>query len=344
MNNNIPGPNAPLQEPTKRSNWRSMGMSLLLHVSLLVLLAFFFSRQSGAVGDTDALRSVKVVLTAAEDSDAKFEYQTQEQSESVNSLSQTESFDALPSERSPELPEILSPDLPGFEIDPNLEVDASQMTVLPTNANPAEKYELTEADLKLIARDRAGIRRSAPKGDPANTQIFGSGNLTGRQFVFVIDRSKSMGGTGLGVLDKARKELATALESLTKNHQFQVIGYHRSTVMIGERKLLTATEDNKSRVPSFMQSLTAFGATRHDNGLTAALTFQPDVVVLMTDGGLPELNDGEIQNMVRMAGGRTEVHCIQFGSGTNQERDNFMMRLAADTDGSYRYIDVNEWE
>lgn len=348
MNNNLHESNPPSQDATQgtnnRSNWGSMGMSLLLHVSILVLLAFFFSGQSGAIGDTDALRSVKVVLTSVDESESQFEYQTEDQNENVNSLSQEESFDALPSESSPELPEVELSELPGFEVDPNFAVDASQMTTTPSNANPAEKYELTENDLKMIARDRVAIRRSAPKGDPANTQIFGSGNLSGRQFVFVIDRSKSMGGSGLGVLDMARNELSGALESLEDHHQFQVIAYHRSTVMIGERKLLFATDENKRRAPSFIQSLVAFGATRHDNGLTAALTFQPDVVVLMTDGGLPELNNGEIQAMAQMAGGRTEIHCVQFGSGANQERDNFMMRLATETDGSYRYIDVNEWD
>lgn len=290
------------------------------------------------------MRSVEVVLTSIEDSEQKFEYQTQEQTTAdVTDLSQAEPFDSLPSAQAPELPDVL-PDLPGFDINPDLEVDASQMTATPANANPAEKYELTEDDLKFIAREQAAVRRRAPKGDPVSTQIFGSGNLTGREFVFVIDRSKSMGDSGLGVLDKARKELSKALGALEPEHRFQVIAYHRSTVMIGERKLLAANDENKRRVPTFIQSLVAFGATRHDNGLTAGLTFQPDVVVLMTDGGLPELNDAEVKTMLKMTGSRTEIHCIQFGSGPNQERDNFMMRLATGSDGSYRYIDVNEWD
>lgn len=344
MENKSPVLNSPLEESAKKSDWRSWGLSLLLHVLLLVLLAVFFTSRSGSAGEGESLRSVEVVLTSVEDSEEKFEYQTQEQAaEDVTDLSQAEPFDSLPSTQAPELPDVL-PDLPGFEINPNVDIDASQMTATPANANPAEKYELTEEDLKLIARDQAAIRRQAPKGNPVSTQIFGSGNLTGREFVFVIDRSKSMGDSGLGVLDKARRELSSALEALKADHQFQVIAYHRSTVMIGERKLLSATDENKRRVPTFVQSLVAFGATRHDNGLTAALTFRPDVVVLMTDGGIPTLNDAEINTMLRMAGSQTEIHCIQFGSGPNQERDNFMTRLAAGTDGSYRYIDVNDWQ
>ena len=345
METKSPVQNSPLEDSTtKKSDWRSWGLSLLLHVLLLVLLAVFFASGSGVAGQGESLRSVEVVLTTVEDSEQEFEYQTQEEAQTdVTDLSQAEPFDSLPSEKAPELPDVL-PDLPGFEINPQLEIDASQMTETPANANPAEKYELTEEDLKFIAREQAAIRRNAPKGDPVSTNIFGSGDLKGREFVFVIDRSKSMGDSGLGVLDKARKELTSALDALEPEHRFQVIAYHRSTVMIGERKLLSASEENKRRVPTFVKSLVAFGATRHENGLTAALTFRPDVVVLMTDGGLPALNEGEIKTILQMAGGQSEIHCIQFGSGANQERDNFMMRLATGTDGSYRYIDVNEWE
>jgi len=137
--------------------------------------------------------------------------------------------------------------------------------------------------------------------------------------------------------------LGVALEALKPEHSFQIVAYHQSSVTMGQRELLAGTPENKSRVPNFIQGLVAFGATRHENGLTTALTFQPDIVVLITDGGLPSLNEGQIHTMVTMAGSRTQIHCLQFGSGANQENDNFMMRLARQTTGSYRYIDVNDW-
>lgn len=326
---------------TNQANWRSVTLSLIFHVLVLVLLVIFVTNpQSGA--DGEALRRVDVVLTEVSESQSEFEYQTESD---VTNSSQPPQIDALPTEQPPPtLPEVAAPELPGFEVDPQMELDASQMTQTPANSRLDEKYELSADDLKFIAREQALVRQRAPKGSPVATKIFGSAELVGRRFVFVIDRSKSMGESGLGVIGKARGELKTALDELKPEHLFQVIAYHQSTVMIGERQMLTATEENKRRVPGFIQNLAAFGATRHENGLTAALSFRPDVVVLMTDGGLPSLNQGQIDALLKMAGRTTEIHTLQFGIGVNQERDNFMMRLANQTGGSYRYINVSNWD
>ena len=317
-------------------------MSLLFHVTTLVLLAIFFAARPGT-GITEDLRRVDVVLSNATETPTLFDYQDQSD---VTTSSQAKPIDSLPQpeDQIPNLPEITQPDLPGFEFNPDNQFDATKMVVVPKNSNPTEKYQLSEEDLKLIARDRANIGRNAPKGDPVETRIFGSAPLTGRSFVFVIDRSRSMGDTGLGVLDRAKDELGVGLEALKPEHSFQIVAYHQSSVTMGQRQLLSGTPENKSGVPNFIPGLAAFGATRHENGLTTALTFRPDVVVLITDGGLPTLNDGQIQTMITMAGSKTQIHCLQFGSGANQENDNFMMRLARQTAGSYRYINVDDWD
>jgi hypothetical protein len=340
-----PIPSSSHSDLSKKSDWRSFGLSLLFHALLIVLLAVVFTTTTGPGSQGEKIRSVEVVLTSVEESSEQFEYETQEQVDSnVTDSSQPESFEPPPSDQPPTLPDVSAPELPGFQVSPDSELDASQMTVAPSPANSAEKYELSQEDLKFIAREQAAIRRRAPRGDPANTQIFGTGNLSGRRFVFVIDRSKSMGDSGLGVLDKARHELTAALEALKPEHQFQVIAYHQSTIMIGKRQMLSASEENKLRVPTFIRSLVAFGATRHENGLSAGLAFRPDVLVFMTDGGLPILNNGQVEQMRKMAGGRTQIHSIQFGSGPNQDPDNFMLKLATETEGSFRYIDVNQWK
>jgi len=122
------------------------------------------------------------------------------------------------------------------------------------------------------------------------------------------------------------------------------VGYHERTVTMSSRNLLDATKANQQQVAGYIGSLAAFGGTEHENGLVAALTFQPDVVVLMTDGGYPELNAGQLRLIERMAGKKTEIHCIQFGIGPLQTTQNFMMKLASQNNGSFRYIDVNHWK
>ena len=339
--NEINGQTPSQQKPLQKRGWSSLAMSICLHGTALVLLALFFTAQPGT-GLTEDLRTVDVVLSNATESPTLFDY---EDETDVTSSSQAEPIPSLPPEieQPINLPDVSRPDLPGFEFTPDNEFDASQMVVVPQNSIPTEKYELSEEDLKLIARDRAEIGRNASKGEPVETRIFGSAPLKGRRFIFVIDRSRSMGDTGLGVLDKAKTELAAALKVLRPEHSFQIVAYHQSSVTMGQRELLSATPQNKSLVPNFVQGLAAFGATRHENGLTTALTFRPDIVVLITDGGLPALNEGQIETMVTMAGSGTQIHCLQFGSGGNQENDNFMKRLARRTAGSYRYINVDDW-
>ena len=107
--------------------------------------------------------------------------------------------------------------------------------------------------------------------------------------------------------------------------------------------MLPATDANKKMVPGFVDRLAAFGSTDHLRGLSAALAFEPDVLVLMTDGGYPELNDGQIKMLSRLSRRNTTIHCLQFGSGPLQIRTNFMTKLAESNGGDFRYIDTNQW-
>ena len=149
-----------------------------------------------------------------------------------------------------------------------------------------------------------------------------------------------MGGDGLGVLNEARKELSAAINGLELNHEFQIIAYHNKTAMITSRKLLVANDQNKQLVKEFFEGLGAFGATNHFYGLIGGLDLQPDVLVFMTDGGSPQLSPDQLKRVKNMAGSRTEIHCIQFGSGPLQDNNNFMKKLARQNRGSFRYINV----
>ena len=53
--------------------------------------------------------------------------------------------------------------------------------------------------------------------------------MTGRRFVFILDRSQSMGGQGLGVLSQAQNELSEAISRLQENHQLLI--YNQGMVL-----------------------------------------------------------------------------------------------------------------
>jgi hypothetical protein len=236
------------------------------------------------------------------------------------------------------------PDRIGTPAVESLVVDANRMSVVPGNSGPNIQFQLAAEDLKLIESDQRLIESRQPVGNPATIRVFGSGDLTGRDFVFVVDRSKSMGNSGLGVLDASRKELSAAVNQLSDNHRFQIVAYHDLTVTLSTRKFLAANSANKRLVPEFLDNLSAYGGTHHENGLMAALAFHPDVIVLMTDGGYPKLHSGHLKTIRRLAGDTTQIHCIQFGAGPLPTKPNFMMQLAEQNNGSFRYIDVNQWK
>ncbi len=342
----LPASQADLGERAANS-WRPMLLSFLTHFFLVLLLVLFgfFNRSAAPEGD---LRRAGIVLSAT-NAEKETEYLNEKDlAEESSEDAQSESVEA--SVAPPPAPPSLSnpvtqdlPDLPGMEaLNPN-QFDANQMAESPRQADTSTHYELSEDDLKLIAADQRLINSRKPVGEPATLSVFGAGGLKGRSFVFVIDRSQSMGASGLGVIQAAHIELTAAIDQLQPHHKFQIVGYHERTVTISKRQLLNATAENKKLVPEFIRKLAAFGGTNHENGLFAAIAFKPDVIVLMTDGGYPELNDWKIAELDRMSKKGSSIHCIQFGVGALQEQINFMTKLSAKTSGSFRYVDVMKW-
>ena len=332
---------------SKLKNWRPLGMSLLTHLFLvlfLILLGYIYSVPSNTQG---TLRRAGVVLAVqSENQDAEYLDETDIPLDSTDpaEIEQSNPASNPPPALAAELETPDRPELPGVESLLDSDLDANRMAKVPNNANSNSHYQLSEQDLKLIESDQSLLQARAPAGDPTTISVFGSGGMTGRSFVFVIDRSFSMGNQGLGVIDEAKKQLTTAINQLEPHHTFQIVGYHETTHTMLNRRLLPATEANKQAVPGHISSMSAFGATNHENGMIAAVAFKPDVIVLMTDGGYPELNGGQLRLIKQLAPSGCEIHCIQFGIGSLQKSTNFMKQLAQQNDGSFRYIDVTKWQ
>lgn len=322
-------------------DWRSVWISLALHVTVLVAIGLLWTSRTIGGGE-EAPRRAGIVLTDPqrpnefiEESDLQPVPETAGQSAADFAEVLPES-DTAPVDTSSLLAESAPLDvpLPGFRSTDMAQPD--QTTGLTGTA------ELSEEQKKMLEAERAAFLARQPKGDPTTISVFGAGNLSGRKFVFVLDRSRSMGTQGLNVLAAAADELANAVDSLEINHEFQIVAYHHQTQTITRRDLLPATEDARRLVSDFIGNLAAFGGTEHEAGLLTALSMNPDVVVLLTDGGLPELNQAQLRR-IRQAAGKTQIHCVQFGDGPRQTLETFMRQLASDNDGTYRYVDVSSW-
>ena len=339
MHSDTTSANQILQTAKPAKRWRAILMSLAMHATILTVVLLLLARAPRGGGNAQPDRIGEIVLAVVNE-EADVEYwedpDTSEPEQSTASSPEISTAAPPPIEFTP--PNI---DLPGVApVDVNDSADA--MADQPTRSVSSKPYELSEKDLELIESDRQLLRSRQPKGPATSISVFGSGKLTGRRFVFLIDRSHSMGEQGLGVLKQARIELTNAINQLKDYHQFQIIVYHNSTATIARRELLPATEENKKLVPDFLQNVAAYGGTNHQNGIYAALIYDPDIIVMMTDGGSPDLHDGQISAIKKSANG-TEIHTIQFESGAMTNSNHFLKRLADQTSGTFRYIDVRKW-
>ncbi|MEQ8787865.1 MAG: VWA domain-containing protein [Pirellulaceae bacterium] len=323
-------------------------MSLVVHGLALVVLALAVRTQPASppaespreVGIALVVRQQEQPVDYFDESDAPRDTQAAAPSAPSASPPAANLATALPAPGDAAanlLPPNTLPKLPGGRIG---DVEIASMRVTPLRKQP---LFAGADDAAILAEEAARREGKGPKGPRTEVGIFGAGKAVGNSFVFVIDRSKSMGGDGLGALDAAEQELTAALSRLGPEHRFQVIAYHQQPVYVGARRLLDATPENKAAMQEFFDGLLAYGGTQHETALLAALRLEPDVVFLLTDGGDPYLNEAEIDYITRRAEGRTAVHCIQFGFGPTPRGGDFMQRLASRNRGSYGYVDMSAW-
>jgi hypothetical protein len=323
-------------------------MSLVLHLLALLILALAVRPQPTALPDEPG-REVGITLVVPRENqdveyfdqqDAPSDRQDAASLKSTTANAAASLAEALPAPGDTQanlLPENVLPEMPGAQTAP---ISISTIRVAPLRKQPLFPGAGDEA---ILAEEAARHASRGPRGPQTQLSIFGSGKAVGNSFVFVIDRSKSMGGDGLGALAAAHQQLTTALERLGPKHRFQVIAYHQQPVYVGSRKLLDATPENKQSMQEFFDGLLAYGGTQHETALLAALRLEPDVIFLLTDGGDPYLSSGEIERITRRAEGKTAIHCIQFGFGPEPRGDDFMQRLASANHGSYRYVNMSQY-
>lgn len=223
-------------------------------------------------------------------------------------------------------------------------IDASELL-------PAQRSALGASSASGAATSAAGMEQGSGRlgsfgADGGRTEVFGLA-ARGNRFAYVFDRSGSMGGPGKNLLQAAKAELLRSLDMLGELQQFQIIFYNDATTVMQlsqPGRLVLATDDNKALARDFLARITAGGATRHEEALSAALRMRPDVIFFLTDADEPALTRDQLQRIRRLNDDRTSIHAIQFGLGPKVGgEDNFIVQLAAQNGGKYRYVDVTRW-
>jgi hypothetical protein len=300
---------------------------MLLHMALLIVLAISLRMNTPQGAATERVAEVGIVLRHAEAGEEFFEGEE----DGAETLHTT----ATDSPGGGAIDDLLS-DTPAVD---------------PATALPAAFARLGPGDLEGGGVGSAqgaadGPGRGPPAiGGQARTQVFGVEG-EGYKFVYLFDRSGSMGGTGNSALAVAKAQLLQSLNSLGRNHQFQIIFYnHKNWVFnpTGEgNRLLFATDRNKELAARFVRGMTADGGTHHEDALLAAIALRPDVIFFLTDADEPRLWPSQLDRLRRRAAGVT-IHAIEFGFGPQQNARNFLVQLAEQNGGQHTYIDVSRF-
>jgi hypothetical protein len=322
-------------------------LSLTLHLAAVVAGSLLVRGSQLPAPTEETARPVNIVL--ARTTSAKTNYFPQDPQKETRETTLAKSAgesglselpDSLPTDVSPPSSSVVRlPKLPG-----PLTRSGETVVLKPQSSGTGGKPipRLTEADkAAILAEDAARPRPQKPTGPTAKVSLFGSQEAEGRSFVFLIDRSQSMGGEGLGAIEAAAQELATSVAALQEIHKFQVIAYNQKAMYLTGRELLPASSGNKKQLIDFVKNLPAFGSTEHEMGLFAALKLKPDAIFLLTDGGDPVLTSSQLAT-IRNAAKGTAIHCLHFGSGPLSGEPSFLQRLASSTGGSYLYVDMAE--
>lgn len=192
----------------------------------------------------------------------------------------------------------------------------------------------------------AVVLTATTRGEPIapagiRTGIFGL-EATGNRFVYVFDRSASMGEPGGRPLARAKKELLASIDNLGGVQQFYVVFYNQRQHLFNaadiRQRLVFATDDNKRAARRFVEAVRADGGTRHFEALSLALRLRPDALFLLTDGeAADDITAAELDTLTRSVAGTTCM-VVQFGGGDDERSPN-LARLATLSGGKYAVID-----
>ena len=100
------------------------------------------------------------------------------------------------------------------------------------------------------------------------------------------------------------------------------------------------TDQNKQLASRFVGSITASGATRHEEALELALRLGPDVIFFLTDADEPRMTAKDLAQITQRNQGTT-INTIEFGYGQQYDSDNFLVKLARQNGGQHVYVDVS---
>lgn len=223
--------------------------------------------------------------------------------------------------------------------------DGSAYSTLPSLLGPGDPIGGIQRSQKgggaslAKSSEAGGARRSGGRGGPGTTTFMDVEGV-GKSFAYVIDTSSSMHGNRLKF---AQGQLKASLRILQPNQRFAVVFYndYRERLRLRrntEQDMYFATDVNLELAAHEIDRITCNNGTFHLPAILDALSIQPDVLYLLTDGE-PELFAADLAEIARSMG-NTTIHAIKIGDGTISSRTTcWMEQLARQSGGEFREVD-----
>ena len=182
---------------------------------------------------------------------------------------------------------------------------------------------------------------------------------TGRNFVYVLDRSASTGygqRHSLPPLVVAKTELLASLQSIgnaglrkSTPIRFQVIFFNHNTAVFNtvgfggsdpSGRLLRYDQAAYDKLQRFLGGIINDGGTKPEPALLQAIRMGADCIFFMTDGGT-QLHPAELQRIRQSAQG-VQINVVEYGMGTRPTRGNSLRQLAEENHGNHVYVDLTQ--
>jgi hypothetical protein len=172
-------------------------------------------------------------------------------------------------------------------------------------------------------------------GNGDGSSFFGI-QTAGKRIVYVVDASSSMNrpytGEGKTRFGQVKLELAKAVLALQENQQFFIIFFNEHPQPMPSSGLENAFAQNKERYLTWMVSVPAGGLTDPRPAMALALSVNPDVVYLLTDGLFPRGVTGELETL-RQHG--VQINTIDFGDPRGEK---LLKPLALKNGGHFAFV------
>lgn len=172
---------------------------------------------------------------------------------------------------------------------------------------------------------------------------------TGRNFVYVIDISSSMGHGGRLAL--AKSQLIGSLRRLKPVQNFKVLFYNETVDTMTlrrragqriEQDMYPATAVHLQLAKAEIDRRVPSSGTSHFTPIIHALRLEPDVVYFLTDGDKPRLSPSELRKVSDANRSGAQIHVVEFATGPQESRDiTWLQLLAQQSGGKYNRVMVD---